>query len=68
MNIQGLILLITLIAARYLLIPKLIGTLNIDFISDAILLVAMGIFLGRIFHFKRTIDNYMYEYFIKKNR
>ena len=62
MDIQSLVLLIILIAARYLIIPKFIGSLNIVFVTDAIFLIAIGIFLERIFYFKRTIDNYRYEY------
>jgi len=47
-NITGIVIVVVVIISRVLLFPKILTELNVVYVSDAILLIVMGWFLGRV--------------------
>ncbi|MBN1883797.1 MAG: hypothetical protein JW885_16665 [Deltaproteobacteria bacterium] len=47
-NIAGILIIITVIILRAVVFPRILTQLNVVYVSDAILLIIMGWFLGRI--------------------
>lgn len=47
-NYIGIVIIVAVIISRIFIFPRILTELNIVFISDAVLLIGMGWFLGRI--------------------
>ena len=67
MNFFGILLLIVIIVVRNLLLPKFLRALNLVYISDALLLIAIGIFFGRIHTISKHIEEIVFSNFLEKH-
>ena len=65
-NITGILILIAVIALRTLVFPRILTELNVVYVSDAILLIVMGWFIGRIRLLSSKIEDVAFSDFLQK--
>ena len=66
-NISSILIIIMVIVLRRFVFPKVLSQFNVIYISDAVLLIVMGWFLGRIQILSKQIENEVFVDYIKKN-
>jgi hypothetical protein len=68
MSIFGFILIIFIVILRIFILPDVFLQLSIIHITDAVLLISMGIFAGRIHFIGGQIEELTFERYMKKNK
>jgi len=61
MDFIGIILIITLILIRKIIFPLILKGINIIYVTDAILLITTGIFLGRVIFMWKKIKKIFFD-------
>ena len=64
-NNLGILIIITIIILRIFLFSKLLAELNVIFVSDALLLISIGWFIGRINMLSDAIEDKAFSSFMK---
>src|SRR3989338_10716511 len=65
-DIAGIILLIWITGMRYLFLPDVLKQIHVVFISDAIMLLLIGIYLGRLIHMRSTVNDIVFSLFYEQ--
>ncbi len=66
-DIAGIIILIWITGMRYFFLPDFLKEIHVIFISDAIMLIFIGIYLGRLIHMRSTVNEIVFSLFYEKN-
>jgi membrane protein CcdC involved in cytochrome C biogenesis len=66
-NIAGFVVIVAILILRLFIFPKILAKLNVVFISDALFLMVVGWFLGRISLLSNKIEEMAFTEFIKKD-
>ncbi len=67
-NITGILIIVTVIIIRAFLFPRILTEFNVICLSDALLLIVMGWFLGRINLLSRKIEEQAFTGFVKNRQ
>jgi len=67
MGLIGILFLVALILFRTALLPKILMALNLVYVSDAFLLIAMGIFWEKAHSITKQIEEIVFSSFSRKN-
>ncbi len=66
MGFFGFLLILTLILARKLVFPEMFREFSVIYITDAILLISLGVFSGRIHILSKQIEEITFRTFFEK--
>jgi len=64
-SVLGIVLVIVVILVRAIVFPRILTELNVIYVSDAILLIVMGWFLGRIQLLSNKIEEIAFSSFLE---
>lgn len=65
-NIAGFFVIVAIVLLRLFIFPKILAELNVVFISDALFLIVVGWFLGRVSLLSNKIEEMAFTEFMKR--